>query len=91
MNATGHKADSAACEAGKHALVWLLFGNLVGLWLSVLLIWPSLGLPEWSYGRWVPVHLNVQLFGWTSLPLVAWTTRVGRYQGDPTSHSISAS
>ena len=23
-------------------------------------------------GRWVPVHLNVQLYGWTSLPLVTW-------------------
>ena len=27
---------------------------------------------EWTYGRWVPAHLNVQLYGWTSLPLVAW-------------------
>ncbi len=33
---------------------------------------PAWQLGEWTYGRWVPVHLNVQLYGWTSLPLVAW-------------------
>ena len=36
------------------------------------LLAPDLQLAEWTYGRWVPVHLNVQLYGWTSLPLVAW-------------------
>jgi cytochrome c oxidase cbb3-type subunit 1 len=47
-------------------------GNAVGLYLSVLLLRPAWQLGELSYGRWVPVHLNVQLYGWTSLPLVAW-------------------
>ncbi len=58
--------------AARHALAWWVFGNLAGLWLSLLLMWPSLqnGLP--TYGRWIPVHLNVQLYGWTSLPLIAW-------------------
>ncbi len=51
---------------------WLVFGNLVGLYLSVLLLDQSWQLAEWTYGRWVPVHMNVQLYGWTSLPLVAW-------------------
>ena len=51
---------------------WLVFGNLVGLYLSVLLLDPSWQLAAWTYGRWVPVHMNVQLYGWTSLPLVAW-------------------
>jgi cytochrome c oxidase cbb3-type subunit 1 len=55
-----------------HSLGWLVVGNTVGLALSLWLMFPWLQLGEWSYGRWVPVHLNVQLFGWTSLPLVAW-------------------
>lgn len=55
-----------------HALGWLVFGNLVGLYLSILLLNPSWQAGEWTYGRWMPVHLNVQLYGWTSLPLVAW-------------------
>ena len=64
--------DEGVSLAVKHALGWLVFGNAVGLYLSVLLLAPSLQLAEWTYGRWVPVHLNVQLYGWTSLPLVAW-------------------
>ena len=58
--------------AARHALGWLVVANAVGLALAVWLVFPGLQLGEWSYGRWVPVHLNVQLFGWTSLPLVAW-------------------
>jgi cytochrome c oxidase cbb3-type subunit 1 len=64
--------DEGVSLAVKHALGWLVFGNSVGLYLSVLLLAPSLQLAEWTYGRWVPVHLNVQLYGWTALPLVAW-------------------
>ena len=70
------RPDSAATDgvstAVRHALGWLVVGNAVGLALAVWLIFPGLQLGEWTYGRWVPVHLNVQLFGWTSLPLVAW-------------------
>ncbi len=62
--------------AARHALAWLVLGNAAGLWLALLLIWPGLQLGEWTYGRWVPVHLNVQLFGWTSLPLVAWLLHI---------------
>jgi len=35
--------------------------------------------------------LQAQLRQPNSLPLVAWLTRVGRYQGIPKSHSMSAS
>jgi len=59
-------------NAGRHALGWLVAGNAAGLWLSLLLLFPGLQAGEWTYGRWMPVHLNVQLFGWTSLPLVGW-------------------
>lgn len=59
-------------NAGRHALGWLVVGNAAGLWLSLLLLFPGLNTGEWTYGRWMPVHLNVQLYGWTALPLVAW-------------------
>ncbi len=56
----------------RHALGWLVVGNAAGFYLSLLVMFPQFQPAEWSYGRWVPVHLNVQLYGWTSLPLVAW-------------------
>jgi cytochrome c oxidase cbb3-type subunit 2 len=53
-------------------LAWLVAGNAVGLWLSLLLLFPGLNAGGLTYGRWVPVHLNVQLYGWTALPLAGW-------------------
>ena len=55
-----------------YSLLWLLAANLVGLWLATILIWPDLGkcLGEFSYGRWMPLHMDWQLYGWCSLPLV---------------------
>ena len=64
--------NAGVATAVNHALGWLVLGNSVGLYLSLLLLQPSWQLGEWTYGRWLPVHLNVQLYGWTSLPLVAW-------------------
>lgn len=64
--------DEGVSTAVKHALGWLVLGNAVGLYLSLLLLKPSWQIGEWTYGRWVPVHLNLQLYGWTALPLVAW-------------------
>lgn len=72
----------------RHALGWLVFGNAVGLYLSLLLLFPNLQLAQWTYGRWVPVHLNVQLYGWTSLPLVAWLFSI--YQVDSSKASARA-
>ncbi|WP_353568357.1 hypothetical protein [Haloferula sargassicola] len=62
--------------AARHALGWLVAANAAGLWLSLLLLRAQLLSGEWSYGRWVPVHLNGQLYGWTALPLVAWLFRI---------------
>lgn len=60
--------------AARHALGWLVAANAVGVWMAALLLWPGLGVlaGEATYGRWVPLHLNLQLYGWTSLPLLGW-------------------
>ncbi|MGC4074568.1 MAG: hypothetical protein QM760_19125 [Nibricoccus sp.] len=63
-----------------HSLFWLVAANLVGLLLAAELLWPALGdaLAPFTYGRWMPLHLDWQLYGWCSLPLVgalfAWFT-----------------
>lgn len=56
----------------RHSLGWLLVGNTVGLGMSLLLLRPEWGslLGPLTYGRWATVHLNVQLYGWCSLPLL---------------------
>lgn len=66
--------------AARHAFFWLMAGNAVGLWLSILLLFPSLNalFGEFTYGRIVPLHLNFQLYGWSSLPLVAWLLQIYR-------------
>lgn len=68
----GNVERDLARTVRNHSLGWLVVANLVGVWMAVVLVWPRLG--EWlgplSYGRWVPVHLNAQLYGWCSLPLV---------------------
>ena len=55
-----------------HALGWLVAANTVGVLLAVLLVWPEAG--DWlgaaGYGRWMPVHMSGQLYGWCALPLV---------------------
>lgn len=64
--------NEGVSTAVRHALGWLVLGNAVGLYLSLLLLKPEWQLELWTYGRWVPVHLNVMLYGWTALPLMAW-------------------
>jgi cytochrome c oxidase cbb3-type subunit 1 len=58
--------------AAVHALAWLAFANTVGVLLSLLLLRPELGdlLGALTYGRWMPVHTNAQLYGWCSFPLI---------------------
>lgn len=69
---------SPVAVAAWHGLAWLAIANLIGVWLAFLLLVPSAGgmFGTWSYGRWMPVHLNLQLYGWISLPLVAWLIKV---------------
>lgn len=55
-----------------HSLGWLFAANVVGVWLAIVILWPAAGdlVAPFTYGRWVPLHLNWQLYGWCSLPLV---------------------
>jgi cytochrome c oxidase cbb3-type subunit I len=86
MDTLSHKPGMVTTSlAVRHALGWLVFGNAVGLYLALLLLEPRLQAGIWTYGRWVPVHLNVQLYGWTSLPLVAWLFSI--YQVDDSRHA----
>ena len=46
--------------------------------LAMLLLVPALNalLGEWTYGRWMMVHVNILLYGWCSLPMVGWLFRI---------------
>ena len=59
--------------ATVHALTWLTVACGVGLLMSLLLLFPGLNaaLGPLTYGRWAPLHLNLVLYGWLALPLVA--------------------
>ncbi len=65
---------SVMAVAAWHSLLWLVIANLVGVLLASMLLFPDINslLGQWTYGRWMPVHLNLQLYGWCSLPLVAF-------------------
>lgn len=79
-----------------HSLAWLTIANLVGLLMATLLLFPRLGemLAPLTYGRWAPLHLNLQLYGWCSLPAIGlllklylpWSSSdtVGRASGSQT-------
>jgi len=71
-------APKVVAMAAWHGLFWLVFANAIGVMISILLLVPSLNawLGEWTYGRWIMVHMNLELFGWTSLPLVGFLFKV---------------
>lgn len=55
-----------------HSVGWLVAANGVGLWLAISLLWPAVGdaLAPLTFGRWTPLHMNWQLYGWCALPIV---------------------
>ena len=61
-----------------HSLAWLVFANAVGVVIATLLVAPRLDhiLGEWTYGRWMPVHINLQLYGWCSIPLLGFLFKI---------------
>ncbi|WP_263351542.1 heme-copper oxidase family protein [Acidicapsa acidisoli] len=65
-------------QAVWHSLLWLAISNAIGVLIALLLIVPGLNrtLGEWSYGRWMPVHMNLELYGWCSLPMMAFLFKV---------------
>ncbi len=84
MPAQGHEGDGHVAElATVHSLGWLVVANLVGLWLATLLLFPDLGRLTGSltYGRWLPVHTDLHLYGWVSLPMVGVLLRLFQPSG----------
>jgi cytochrome c oxidase cbb3-type subunit I len=77
MDESGQTAEpvrsAGVTAAVQHALGWLVFGNALGVMIAILLLLPQLNswLGEWTYGRWMMVHMNTALFGWCSLPILA--------------------
>ena len=65
-------------SAAWHAFLWLVIGNAIGVMLALLLLVPSLNqvLGEWTYGRWMMVHVNILLYGWCGLPMLGWLFRI---------------
>lgn len=65
-------SPALATSVRRQALGWLVAANATGLWLAALLLWPGLNdlTAPLTYGRWVPLHLDWQLYGWCALPLV---------------------
>ena len=74
---TSPEARRVMASSAWHSLLWLVLANCVGVLLAAMLLFPHLNsfLGAWTYGRWMPVHLNLQLYGWCSLPLVAFLFR----------------
>jgi len=68
-----------------HGLFWMAAANAIGVWLALCLLFPGLNAwaGEWTYGRWVPLHLNLHLYGWTCLPLLAWLFGMFRLMETP--------
>jgi cytochrome c oxidase cbb3-type subunit 1 len=82
------RSTDLAFSVAFHSLFWLCASNLVGLLLALLLLEPGIGhfLAPLTYGRWMPLHLNLQLYGWCSLPLVGWLFKVYGVEQSPARH-----
>ena len=75
---TPQHASPGVAGAIWHSLVWLVLGNAMGVMIATLLLVPSLNpwLGEWTYGRWMMVHMNIALYGWCSLPMLGFLFKV---------------
>ncbi len=74
VNHPTSEGSGAVALAAWHSAAWLVAANAVGVLLAALLLLPGVNglLAAWTYGRWMPVHMNMELYGWCSLPLVAF-------------------
>ncbi|MFZ0743218.1 MAG: hypothetical protein WAM85_02375 [Terracidiphilus sp.] len=77
-DASSRIMSPAIAGAAWHALLWLVVGNAIGVMLATLLLLPDLNrlLGEWTYGRWIMVHMNLELYGWISIPMVGFLFKV---------------
>lgn len=53
------------------AVVWLVFGTLIGQYLGMKFVWPEMDNASWlSFGRLRPVHTNTVFWGWASMAMI---------------------
>ena len=65
------------------AVVWLIFGTLVGQYVGMKFVWPEMDSVIWlSFGRLRPVHTNTVFWGWASMAMIA----LGHYVVSKTSN-----
>jgi cytochrome c oxidase cbb3-type subunit 1 len=86
LSTTEQHASPGIAGAVWHSLVWLVIGNAIGVMLAILLLLPGLNpwLGEWTYGRWMMVHMNIALYGWCSLPMLGFLFKIyGADHGKP--------
>ena len=85
-NTRPRASSPTVASAAWHALFWLVFANAIGVLIAILLLAPSLNrlLGEWTYGRWIMVHMNLELFGWSSLPMAGFLFKVYGADREPT-------
>ena len=78
MSGTTRISREVLATTAFHALLWLVIANAIGILIAAMLLLPGINnlLGEWSYGRWMPVHMNLQLYGWCSIPLVMFLFHV---------------
>ena len=81
-----HGETRAVAEAARHSSLWLFVANIISVGIAVLLLLPGLNafLGQWTHGRWMMVQMNLELYGWTSLPLVGFLFRIYRADRAPT-------
>ena len=78
-------------HAAWHSLLWLVVANFVGVLLAAMLLFPAINilLGQWTYGRWMPVHMNLQLYGWCSLPMAGFLLHVYGCNREPVGRWVS--
>jgi cytochrome c oxidase cbb3-type subunit 1 len=78
-------APQVFAYAAWHSLAWLAFANAVGVLIAALLLFPNLNrlFDTLTYGRWLTVHMNLELYGWSSVPLLAFLFKVYAVDREP--------
>ncbi len=86
QSASSAHASLGIAGAAWHSLLWLVIGNSIGVMIAVLLLMPGLNhwLGEWTYGRWIMVHMNLALYGWCSIPMAGFLFKVYGADRGPT-------